>query len=264
METEEISLVELFDILKKHFKLIVITTLATTIIAVIYTFFLVTPTYQSSTEMIVTQSTDSTSQNISQSDINTSISLINTYEDIIRNDVILDPVIEDLELDMTTAELRENISVQINADSQVFSIQAQSENPYEASEIANTTANMFQEEIYEIMDVDNVTVISEAVPNVNPASPNNILNIIIGVLLGGMLGIGLVFLRELTDNTVKTEEFIEEATGWTSLGHINQFSKQDLVVKTPLPRAQRQAEAGQDQKQAQDQDEEMSRTRRRV
>ncbi len=78
---EEISLVELFDIMKKHFRLIVLTTLATTIIAALYTFFLVTPMYQSSTEMIVTHSQDSSAQSFTQADINTSISLINTYED---------------------------------------------------------------------------------------------------------------------------------------------------------------------------------------
>lgn len=254
---EEISLVELFDILKKHFKLIVITTLATTIIAAIYTFFLVTPMYQSSTEILVTQSSEETSQ-VSQSDINTSISLINTYEDIIRNNVILDPVIEDLNLEHTTAELRESITVQVNDSSQVFSVQAESENPYEAADIANTTADIFQEEIFDIMSVDNVTIISEATPNLNQASPNNILNLIIGMLLGGMIGIGLVFLRELTDNTVKTEDYVHQATGWSSLGHVSKFTKNDLTVKTPLPRAPQQQNPN-----SNDQDD-MKRSRRRV
>lgn len=253
---EEISLVELFDIIKKHFKLIVITTLAATIIAAIYTLFLVTPMYQSSTEMIVTQSSDSTTTNISQSDINTSISLINTYEDIIRNDVILDPVIEELNLNATTGQLRENISIQSDSSSQVFSIQAKSENPYEAAEIANTTAAIFQDEIFEIMDVDNVTVISSAIPNTNPASPNNLLNLIIGMLLGGMIGVGLVFVRELTDNTVKSADYVGLTTGWSNLGSVKSFSKQDLIVKTPLPRTpKRPIETKQ---------EEMTRTRRRV
>lgn len=252
---EEISLVELFDIIKKHLRLIVITTLATTILAALYTFFLVTPMYQSSTEMIVTHSTDTNTTSFSQQDINTSISLINTYEDIIRNNVILDPVIDELNLDRTTGALREQITVQSDASSQVFAIQAQSENPYEAADIANTTAEIFQEEIYDIMNVDNVTVISTAIPNTNPASPNNLLNIVIGLLLGGMLGVGLVFLRELTDNTVKTEEYVEQATGWSTLGHVNTFTKQDLVVKTLLPK----------QKQAPKKEkEEMKRTRRRV
>ena len=230
---EEISLVELFDIIKKNFRYIVLTTLATTVIAAIYTLFLVTPMYQSSTEMLVTQSSSENTM-VSQSDINTSISLINTYEDIIRNNVILDPVIDDLDLDMTTGALRGSITVQSQANSQVFSIRAEHENPYQAAEIANTTAGIFQERIFDIMNVDNVTIISEATPNLNPASPNNTLNIIIGFLLGGMIGVGLVFLKELTDTTVKSEEYVEKATGWVSLGHISTFTKNDLVVKTPI------------------------------
>src|SRR5699024_3823080 len=103
-------------------------------------------------------------------------------------------------------------------NSQVFSIQVQNENPYQASEIANVTASFFQEEIYEMMNVDNVTMISSAIPNVDPVSPNNTLNVIIGVLLGGMIGIGIVFVYELTDNTVKSAEYVEETTGWTKLG----------------------------------------------
>src|SRR5699024_3392639 len=128
---EEISLVELFDILKKHIRIIILTTVLTAVIATIYTFFLVTPKYQSSTEMLVSHSSDSTTQNVTQQDITTSIQLINTYSDIIRNDVTLDPVIEELDLDMTTKELREDISVQTENDSQVFSIQVQSKNPYQ-------------------------------------------------------------------------------------------------------------------------------------
>src|SRR5690625_658685 len=151
---EEISLVELFDILKKHIRVIILTTVLTAIIAAIYTFLLVTPKYQSSTEMLVSHSADSTTQNFTQQDINTSIQLINTYSDIIRNDVTLDPVIEELNLNMTTSQLRENVSIRTENSSQVFSIQVQDENPYQASEIANKTASYFQEEIFDIMNVD--------------------------------------------------------------------------------------------------------------
>lgn len=254
---EEISLVELFDIIKKHFKYIVLTTLATTVIASIYTLFLVTPMYQSSTEILVTQSSSENTV-VSQADINTSISLINTYEDIIRNNVILDPVIEELDLDMTTGALRDSITVQSESNSQVFSIRVENENPYQAAEITNATAGIFQERIFDIMNVDNVTIISEATPNMNPASPNNLLNIIIGFLLGAMIGIGLIFLRELTDTTVKSEEYVEQATGWVSLGHISTFTKQDLVVKTPLPKANKEIPV------AKKTNNDMTRTRRRV
>ncbi len=255
---EEISLVELFDILKKHFRLIIITTLGAAVIAAIYTFFLVTPTYESSTEILVTQTSDETSA-VSQQDITTSISLINTYEDIIRNDVVLDPVIEELDLDATTDDLRQSISVQVNENSQVFSVLAQSENPYEAAEISNTIADVFQKNIYDMMNVDNVTIISAAVPNMDAASPNNLLNVVIGVLLGAMIGVGLVFIRELMDNTVKSEEVAKEITGWNNLGEIKLFEQEDLAIKTQLP-------VNQDLEQKSDQETEptLKRTRRRV
>ena len=249
---EEISLVELFGILKKHIRVIILTTVLTAVLAAIYTLFLVTPKYQSSTELLVTQSSSENAM-VSQADINTSISLINTYSDIIRNEVILDPVIEELNLEMTSGQLRQNVSVNTQNNSQVFSIQVQDENPYQASEIANATANYFQEEIYDIMNVDNVTVISTAIPNTNPASPNNLLNIVIGFLLGAMLGIGLVFLRELTDNTVKSAEYVESTTGWTSLGQVNVFAKEDLAIKTALPK-----------RALEESNKELSRQRRRV
>lgn len=251
---EEISLVELFGILKKHIRVIILTTVLTAVLAAMYTLFLVTPKYQSSTEMLVTQSSSENAM-VSQADINTSISLINTYSDIIRNEVILDPVIEELNLEMTSGQLRQNVSVNTQNNSQVFSIQVQDENPYQASEIANATANYFQEEIYEIMSVDNVTIISTATPNVNPVSPNNMLNIVIGVLLGGMIGIGIIFIRELVDNTVKSKEQAEKITSWHNLGEVNYFSKEDLVVRTPLPKK----DLSRNEKEANTQ-----RTRRRV
>ena len=146
---EEDFLEELLVLLKNNIKVISITTILITIVVAIYTFFFITPMYQSSTDIFVTQSSE---ENISvtQQDINTSISLINTYGDIIKKDFILGPVIEELDLPMSTGTLRENLNVQTSGDSQVFSIVVQDENPYQAADIANTTTEIFQEKIYDI------------------------------------------------------------------------------------------------------------------
>ena len=70
----------------------------------------------------------------------------------------------------------------------------------------------------------------------NPASPNNLLNIVIGVLLGAMIGIGLVFIRELMDKSVKTEAVTQEITGWHNLGQVREFRKKTLKIRTALPK----------------------------
>jgi len=224
---EEISLVELFQMLKKHIGLIIGTTLAGFAILAIYTLFIATPTYESSSQLLVSRPTEENT--IQQSQINANIQLINTYEDIITNPVILDPVIEELGLDATVDQLRERIAVSTAEESQVFSVDVTSEDPYLASEIANTTASVFQNNLDSIMNVDNVTVISQAVPDTDAVSPNTVLNLVIGILLGGMIGIGAAFLIEFLDTTVKDESFIEQELGWTSLGRVSEMSIEEAL-----------------------------------
>ena len=223
---EEISLVELFDIIKKRLAWIINATLLGILLAALFTFFVAVPEYSSTTQLLVNRTQQS--EVIQQSDINTNVQLINTYKDIVIGPIILDEVREDLDLELTHGELAGKISISSENNSQVFSIRVTDTNPYDAADIANTTASVFQENLDEIMNVDNVTIISEALPNISPISPNNTLNIAIGMVLGAMIGVGLAFLFEFLDNTVKDEKFIVEEMGWTSLGRISEMTVDEL------------------------------------
>lgn len=227
---EEISLVEIFKVLKKRLGLIITTTGIALLLAALYTFIIATPVYESNTQLLVSRPTEENA--IEQSEINANIQLINTYEDIIRNPVILDLVIEELAMDTTVGELREQITVGTEEESQVFSVSVQDESPYQAAEIANATAGVFQENLDSIMNVDNVTIISQAVPMTSPISPNNPVNLLIGLLVGGIIGIGFALLLEFLDNSVKDEDFVIQETGWTSLGRISEMTESDIVIKS--------------------------------
>lgn len=84
----------------------------------------------------------------------------------------------------------------------MFSIQATSTNAVTAQQIANTTSQVFQENAKDVMNVDKISIISGAVANTTPVSPNNKLNLVIGLVLGMMVGV-VAFLFELLDRTVK-------------------------------------------------------------
>src|SRR5690625_1192039 len=223
---EEISLVELFDIIKKRVGMILTLSLIGLIVSSVFTFFIATPQFNSTTQLLVNR-TEST-EVIQQSDINTNLQLINTYKDIIKGPVILDDVRETLDLNMSHQALSEKVQVNSENNSQVFSLTVTEENPYDAAMIANTVAETFRNKIDDIMNVDNVSVISEAVPNLNPVSPNTVLNLAIGLLLGVMLGVGLAFVLEFLDNTVKDEKFITEELGWTNLGKVSEISEDEI------------------------------------
>lgn len=231
---EEISLIELFSILKKRLAMIISVSLLSLIISFIFTFFVASPKYSSTTQMLVSQTAES-DQGIQAGDISTNLQLINTYKDIIKGPVILNEVRDDLALDSTNQELSNKIEVTTDTDSQVFTLEVTDGNPYEAANIANTIAETFQEKIYDIMNVDNVTIISEAIPDTNQVSPNKLLNLAIGLLLGLMLGIGIAFISEFLDTTIKDEHFITDELGWTNLGAVNQMTDEERKMEEAVP-----------------------------
>lgn len=223
---EEISLIELFSILKQKRNIIIFLSLLGLIISSIYTFFIVTPTFEASSRIVVNQ-TQNTNQTITNTDIQTNLNLINTYQSIIKEPIILEDVINSTDIDLTVSKLRDKISVQTETNSLVFGISLKDDNPYVAAELANAVANSFEEKIGEILDVQSVTILSEAVPNLNAVSPNVIINLVLGVFLGFIISIGLAFLLEFIDKRVKDAKIIEDL-GWTNLGAVLEMSVSEV------------------------------------
>ena len=79
------------------------------------------------------------------------------------------------------------------------------------------------EEVVDIMRIENVHIIDEARLPEYPIRPQPLLNLALAGVLGLMLGLGLVFLIEYLDNTVKTSESIEKRLELPVLGVIPSF-----------------------------------------
>ena len=227
---ETISLQDLFKTLKKRMLLIILLTIIAVTISGLISFLLLTPIYQSSTQILVNQEkSDVTSFNAQ--DIQTNLQLINTYNVIIKSPAILSKVIEQLDLNTTPSALNSQITVNNEQNSQVVNISVQDANPSVAVDIANTTANVFQSEIVKLMKVDNVSILTPAILAENPApvKPDPILNMAIAAVIGLMLGVGIAFLLEYLDTTVKTEQDVEELLNLPILGLISPISDKEIM-----------------------------------
>lgn len=218
---ETISLKELFLTLRKRLSLIALITILFATISGLISFFYLTPIYQASTQILVNQSKDEqATYNVGE--VQTNLQLINTYNVIIKSPAILDLVAKELDLNMTSAQLNGKITVQSEQNSQVVNISVQDPDPKLAADIANKTASVFEKEIKEIMNVDNVSILAKAVvvDNQSPIKPQPLMNIAIALVVGLMLGVGIAFLLEYLDNTIKTEQDIEQTLGLPVLGAI--------------------------------------------
>lgn len=226
---ETISLKEIFEVLRKHLASIIIAMFAGLALAGIVTFFVITPKYSSQAQLIVTLPQSETAN---VNDVNTNLQMINTYKDMIVSDLVLNEVKDRLESEsnvkMTAGEIKDAISVNQSQNSQMFSILATNPNAVTAQKIANTTALVFQENAKDVMNVDKISIISSAVASTSPVSPNNKLNLAIGLVLGLMVGVGLAFLFELLDRTVKDDKFVTDTIGYTILGTVPQMSQKEL------------------------------------
>ncbi|MEK4575303.1 Wzz/FepE/Etk N-terminal domain-containing protein [Bacillus sp. FSL E2-8868] len=233
---ETISLKELFYILKKRLAMILVIAFGAAIVSAIISFFFMTPIYQSSTQILVNQKKQEGAM-IQAGEIQTNIQLTNTYKVIIKSPVVLDQVNEKLHLNMTAQALTGKINVANEKDSQVISVTAEDKNPKLARDIANATADVFKGEVAKIMNVDNVTVLSKAevAENQSPIKPRPMLNVVIAFVVGLMASVGLAFLLEYLDNTVKKEEDVESLLGLPVLGIVARMDEETASVKSHAP-----------------------------
>ena len=208
---ETLSLQEIAKILKKRLWLIIFFTVISIGISAGISFYALTPIYQAQTQILVNQNNNSEGV-YSWQTTETDLRLINTYNVIITSPVILTPVIDALNLNLTPAQLTQQISITNENDSKVVTISVENPNPSRAVEISNKVAEIFREQIPQLMSVDNISILSAAKlsENPSPVKPNKMLNIAIGGLIGLMLGVGLSFLLEVLDMTIKSEREAEE------------------------------------------------------
>ena len=215
----EIDLREIFEMLKKRWLMIVSITLVAATLSGVISFFVLTPQYETSTTLIVSYRPDQSSL-MTYTELQMSQKLVATYSQIVKSDRIAEAVIDKLDLDLTAAQLNSKVSVSQLGDTEILKITVKDEDPELAALIANTESEVFQKEINEMMEVDNVSTIDVAKVPESPVSPNKLMNIAIVTVLGMTVSVGLVFVLEFLDRTYKTPTDIERHLELTVLGAI--------------------------------------------
>ncbi|WP_074390224.1 Wzz/FepE/Etk N-terminal domain-containing protein [Streptococcus suis] len=227
MNNQEVNAIEI-DVLfllktiwRKKF-LILLTAVLTAGLAFVYSSFLVTPQYDSTTRIYVVSQNVEAGAGLTNQELQAGTYLAKDYREIILSQDVLTQVATELNL---KESLKEKISVSIPVDTRIVSISVRDADPNEAARIANSLRTFAVQKVVEVTKVSDVTTLEEAVPAEKPTTPNTKRNILLGLLAGGILATGLVLVMEVLDDRVKRPQDIEEVMGLTLLGIVPDSKK---------------------------------------
>ena len=127
--------------------------------------------------------------------------------------------------EINTSDLSQNISISNQQNSQIFTVNVTLKNSKLARDAANEIAKVFKQKVSSIMSVSNVSVVSKAVNNTNPVSPNVKLITLAGLVIGIFVGFVWGLIKELTDRTVKDVSYLTDELKLTNLGQVNFIGK---------------------------------------
>lgn len=220
---EELELRQYWGIVRKRWLMIISIPVLAAIVSALLSMFVIKPQYSSDTTLLVNQKpTASTSTGVQYDDILASQALVKTYSDIIKSKTIEQAVIDKLGLSLTAPQLDGMISVSSPDQSEVIDVSVVSPSQSEATNIANSLAQVFQNKAQNLMNVQNVRIIDAATnpASPSPVKPNKKLNVAIAFILGLLVSLGIAFLIEYLDNRLKTEEEVRRFINYPVLGSI--------------------------------------------
>jgi capsular polysaccharide biosynthesis protein len=217
---EEINLAELFNYYLKKLPIIIVVTIIVAILGYFYVEKVQVPMYHGTTTIILVEKEDDKNSTVTQNDLILNEKLVSTYSEIIKSRRVLDQVIDDLNLKTNTNDLAEQVTVTAVSETSIIKVTVSNKNKKEAVIIANKVAEVFKKEITDIYNLENVSIIDNAIVENNPYNVNVKKQMVIYILVGIVLSCGIIFVMYYFDNTIKNKNEIEDKLNIPVLGEI--------------------------------------------
>lgn len=197
--------------IRKRIKLILLITTLSTAVSVALSYYVIKPTYESKATIVIGKDDDNSNEKskYEYNDIIMFQNLVKTYAEIAKSTTVAENASKDLK-DVSVEDILKSITVTPKADTQLIEFKVENKNPKEACDMLEAVYNSFIKEGKRIYSGQNIQIMDEAKIPEKPAKPRKLLNITIAFFIGLMTSVGLTFLLEYMDNTLKTEEDINK------------------------------------------------------
>ncbi len=242
------ELADYIRILRKNWLMIVVATLLGIAVAAVYSLTR-TPLYQAQSTVFVSSQAGNSIEELQQGS-NFTQSRVTTYTNLVTTPIVMNPVIAELDLGMTSVELAASVTAASPLNTTLITITVEDPDPLRAADIANALGASLTSAVESIETPNGtdtspvrLTRVKDAIPPLSPSSPNVPLNLALGALLGLGAGIGVAVLRAVLDTRLRTPHDVALVTDRPLIGAIAFDSKaktRPLIVHAdPLsPRAE--------------------------
>lgn len=187
---------------------------------------LTTPLYEATTRLFVSTTSGASATEIYQGNRYSQERVV-SYTELLMGETLAQRTIDKLGLDMDADELQANVNASAKPETVLIDVAVVDASPIRARDIADALSDEFVVMVRELETPEDGTlpdarVVVEqraSIPD-EPVSPKTLRNLAIGLALGVLLGVGLAFIRDLLDNTVKDRQDLEEIAGVAVVGSI--------------------------------------------
>lgn len=224
MKKEGVVIEDIIYPIKKKWKMIVGTTVACTVVAALVSSFIIKPKYETSIKLFVgKQVTSSNPNNYDYSEVTMYQNLVKTYADIYKTQDYIKAGLKDINMPTDQVEVSKvlnNLQVLPSSNTQIIEVTYETTNKKELVPLVNSITNVFINRTKELVPNGNVQVIESPQNPNKPASPNILINTIIGFFIGLIFSVGLTLIIDYLDDRIKTADELEGMLDLPILGSI--------------------------------------------
>ena len=229
------NLQDFIKLARNRWVTVAVTALIVILATTVYTL-LQTPQYEAKTRLFVSSTSGKSTSDL-YSGNRLSQDRVLSYTQLVMGETLSQRTIDRLSLDISAKDLSETVTAKSKPETVLIDVAVRDRSPVRARDIANALSDEFVVMARELEtpgqgerpDARVVVEQRASVPEY-PVVPKKKRNLALGIAFGGLLGLGLAFLRDLLDNTVKTQETLEEITGTGAVGYIPLDKK---LIETP-------------------------------
>ena len=221
---EEISLVEIGQVLIKRWKLLLFLPLLAAVLTYMISIYITTPMYVSTSTLIVMPFTETLEGGgVIRHDIASTRQVVQSCKELTLSRESMQRIIGELNLPYTAGTLSGKINITVG---DVTSVSVTDPSPQRAFDINIQVTSLFMEFISDTARLENVQILNPAQVPTAPANQRTNLNVAVALVLALMISVALAFLFEHLDNTIKTADDIQKQIGVPVLGVIPIFKKE--------------------------------------